>query len=183
MLVAGSAIAAIAPESRAPDDNVELQGAIAPAGQPQATWVLRDQDGGRVRAAGLRGRPVILSFLYSTCKDTCPVTAQQIRGALDRLDDDVPALAVSVDPANDTRARARAFLAKQNLTGRMSFLLGTRAQLQRVWRQYGIQPQEDGLEHSARVVVLDADGRPAVAWPTEALTPESLAADLRILKR
>lgn len=183
MLVAGSAIAAIAPESRPPGNDPELQGAIAPAGQPRATWALRDQDGRLVRAAGLRGRPMILSFLYTTCEDTCPVTAQQIRGALDRLGDDVPAVAVSVDPANDTGPRARAFLAKQNLTGRMSFLLGTRAQLQRVWRQYGVQPQEDGLEHSARVVLLDDAGRPAVAWPTEKLTPEGLAHDLRLLNR
>ena len=51
----------------------------------------------------LRGKPVVVAFLYSTCRDTCPLQAQQIKGALNELGSDVPALAVSVDPANDTR--------------------------------------------------------------------------------
>ena len=52
------------------------------------------------------------------------------RGALDDLDDaDVSVVGISVDPANDTRKRAHAFLLKQGMTGRMDFLLGTRAEL------------------------------------------------------
>ncbi len=140
-------------------------------------------DGRTVSAASFRGRPVVLTFLYTTCQDTCPTTAQQIRGALDRLDSPVPALAVAVDPPNDTPLRARRFLARQGLTGRMSFLLGSRQELAPVWRSFGVQPQEDGLEHSARVVLLDAAGRPAVAWPTDQLTPEGLAHDLSLLSR
>lgn len=158
-----------------------FRGAASPPGQPAASFALRDQDGRLVRAADLRGSPIVLTFLYTTCQDTCPVTAQQIRGALDQLGQDVPALAIAVDPPRDTPVRARRFLQRQSLTGRMSFLLGTRAELARVWRTYGVQPQEQGLDHSARVVLLDADGRPAVAWPTEQLTPEGLAHDLRLL--
>lgn len=160
-----------------------FRGALSPAGQPPASFVLRDQDGRTVSAASFRGRPVVLTFLYTTCQDTCPTTAQQIRGALDRLDSPVPALAVAVDPPNDTPLRARRFLARQGLTGRMSFLLGSRQELAPVWRSFGVQPQEDGLEHSARVVLLDAAGRPAVAWPTDQLTPEGLAHDLSLLSR
>ena len=36
-------------------------------------------------ASALRGKVVVLSPMYSTCEDTCPLTAQQIRGALDDL--------------------------------------------------------------------------------------------------
>ena len=89
---------------------------------------------------------MVLTFLYTTCRDTCPLTATQIRGALDDLDRDVPALAVSVDPANDTRRARAAFLFKRGLgDDRMRFLLGTRAQLAPVWKAYGIRPQGDGL--------------------------------------
>lgn len=158
-----------------------FRGAIAPSGQPAASFVLRDQDGKKVSAASLRGSPVVLTFLYTTCEDTCPTTAQQIRGALDRLDPGIPALAVAVDPPNDTPLRARRFLARQGLTGRMSFLLGSRDELSPVWRRYGVRPQEDGIDHSARVVLLDTEGRPAVAWPVEQLTPEGLAHDLSLL--
>jgi len=156
-------------------------GSIRPVA-PAADFTLRDQDGRRASVAALRGAPVVVSFMYTTCRDDCPTMTQQIRGALDDLGRDVPVVAVSVDPANDTPARARAFIARQQMTGRMRFLLGDAAQLQRVWRAFGIQPQERGREHSASVVLLDAGGVARVAFPVDQLTPEALAHDLRVLK-
>lgn len=156
-------------------------GALRPPRIPVKPFRLRDQDGRPAALADYRGRVVVLTFLYSTCRDTCPVTAQQIRGALDRVGGDVPALAVSVDPAGDSPARARRFLARQHVAGRLRFLLGTRAQLTPVWRAYGIQPQDRGFEHSAEVVVLDRSGRQRVGFPVSQLTPEGLAHDIRRL--
>ena len=57
----------------------------------------------------LRGRPAVVTFLYTTCEDTCPIQAQTIRGALDQLGHDLPALAIAVDPPRDTPQRAKAF--------------------------------------------------------------------------
>jgi protein SCO1/2 len=134
-----------------------------------------------VTAASLRGRPAIFTFVYSTCEDTCPAQVQSIRGALDRLGRDVPVLAVSVDPAGDTRARARRFLLEQHVTGRVRFVLGSRAELAPVWRGYGIAPQRGELDHSAYVVVVDGQGRQRLGFPASQLTPEGLAGDLRRL--
>ena len=134
-----------------------------------------------MRCAQLRGRPVIVTFLYSTCEDTCPAQAQQVKGALNELGGDVPALAIAVDPANDTPQRARAFLSEQRMTGRMRFVLGSRAELRRVWRGYGVQPQRDDLEHTARIVLVDGDGVQRVGYPLDEVTPERLAHDLRLL--
>ncbi len=108
-------------------------GSIRPQAPP-ADFTLTDQDGERVRVADLRGGPVVVTFMYTTCEDDCPTMTQQLRGALDDLGRDVPVLAVSVDPANDTPARARTFIARQQMTGRMRFLLGDEDALQRVWR-------------------------------------------------
>jgi len=158
-------------------------GAIRPKA-PAADFTLADQDGRSVAVAALRGRPVVVTFMYTTCKNDCPTMTQQIRGALDDVGHDVPVLAVSVDPANDTPERARRFLAKQQMTGRMRFLLGSDAQLQRVWRTFGIQPQgTGGREHSASVVLLDGAGVARVSFPVDQLTPEGLAHDLRALER
>ena len=121
--------------------------------------------------------------MYTTCTNDCPTMTQQIRGALDDLGHDVPVLAVSVDPANDTPARARAFLAKQQMTGRMRFLLGSDAQLQRVWRTFGIQPQgTGGREHSASVVLLDDARRRARVVPGRPAHARGRAHDLRALR-
>jgi protein SCO1/2 len=158
-----------------------FEGALRPKGIPPADFTLRDQDGRTVRLSDYRGRPVILTFMYSTCRDVCPLTAQQIRIALDQVGADVPTLAVSVDPANDTPLNAKRFLAKQSLTGRMRFLLGDRAQLAPVWKSYFIQPQGTAFDHSAYVLLIDRRGVQRVGWPVDQLRPEGLAHDLRLL--
>jgi protein SCO1 len=141
-------------------------------------FALKDQDGETVTAASLRGQPVVVTFIYSTCEDTCPGQVQSIRGALDDLGRDVPVIGVSVDPANDTPARARAFVLEQSMTGRMDFLLGSRTALSRLWTAFGIAPQRDGRDHSAYTVVVDARGRQRVGFPASQLTPRRLAHDL-----
>jgi protein SCO1/2 len=157
-------------------------GSIRPAIPPQ-DFRLRDQDGRAVSLSDLRGKVVVLTFMFTTCRDTCPLTATQIRGAMDDLGADVPALAVSVDPANDTPERARRFLFKRGLGGdRMRFLLGSRAQLEPVWKAYGIQPQGSAFDHSAYVLLIDRRGRQRVGFPVQHLTPEALAHDIRRLQ-
>jgi protein SCO1/2 len=158
-----------------------FDGALRPPGIPPIDFALSDQDGKVATLGQYRGQPVMLTFMYSTCRDTCPLTAQQIKGALDQLGKDVPTLAISVDPANDTKLNARRFVNQQGLTKRMRFLLGDRAQLQPIWDAYGIQPQSKKFEHSAYVVLVDAKGIQRVGWPVDKLTPEGLAHDLRLL--
>jgi protein SCO1/2 len=158
-----------------------FDGALRPPGIPPIDFALKDQDGKIATLDQYRGQPVILTFMYSTCKDTCPLTAQQIKGALDQLGEDVPTLAISVDPANDTPLNARRFVNQQGLTKRMRFLLGDRAQLEPIWNAYGIQPQSNKFEHSAYVVLVDAHGIQRIGWPVDKLTPEGLAHDLRLL--
>ena len=156
-------------------------GSIRPPGARAPAFRLRDQDGRRVSMADYRGRTVVMGFVYSTCKDTCPGEVQSIRGALDRLGHDVPVLLVSVDPRNDTRARAKRFLLEQHVTGRARFVLGSAGELAPVWRGYGIAPQRGTLDHSAYVVVVDGAGRQRLGYPAHRLTPEDLEADLRRL--
>ena len=161
----------------------DFAGSIRPPGIPPADFRMTDQDGEVVTLRQFRGTPVVVTFLYSTCEDTCPLTAQQIRGALDRLGSDVPVLIVAVDPPNDTPARARRFLAEQRVTGRMRFLLGPRRELERQWKAYGIQHQTPKQEHSGYVVLLDRDGVQRIGFPVGQLTPEGLANDLALLAR
>jgi protein SCO1/2 len=155
-------------------------GAVRPDIPPRA-WTLVDQDGRPTRVGGPSSGPSIVTFLYTHCQDTCPVTASTVRGALDQLGHDVPAYAISVDPANDTPDSARAFLSRNHLTGRMHFLLSPDTALQQVWTAFGIRPQERELEHSAYVVLLDRKGSQRVGFPFDKLTPEGLAHDLRRL--
>jgi protein SCO1/2 len=188
-LVAVFALGAIALAARENGDAggavtggaTRFEGAVMPAGLRAPDFDLRNQDGERVTMRSLRGRPVVVTFLYTTCEDTCPAQAQVVRGALDELGEDVPALAVAVDPPRDTPERARAFLAEQRAVGRLDFVLGTRAELRPLWDGYFIRPQSVTQEHQARFTLVDKRGFQRVGYPGFEATPERLAHDLRLL--
>jgi len=159
-----------------------FEGATLPRGLRAPDFALTDERGRRVSMRSYRGRPVIVSFLYSTCRDSCPLQAQQIKGALNEMGSDVPALAVSVDPPRDTRRNAAAFLSKQRMTGRLRWVLGTRAQLAPVWKAYAATGQRGDEEHNARFVLVDPKGVQRVGYPVDKVTPERVAHDLKLLQ-
>lgn len=168
-------------EAMTPDNT--FAGAVMPRGLRAPDFELTDQDGKRVSMRALRGRPVIVTFLYTNCEDSCPLQAQTVRGALDELGHDLPALAIAVDPPNDTPRSARKFLAEQRASGRLDFVLGTRAELRRVWDGFAIQAQSVTQEHQARFTLVDARGYQRVGYPGSEATPERLAHDLELLER
>jgi protein SCO1/2 len=161
----------------------EFAGAPMPANLRAPDFDLRNQEGDRMKMRWLRGQPVIVTFLYSHCQDTCPITAQTVRGALDDLGHDVPALAIAVDPPNDTPQSARKFLAEQRATGRIDFVLGSRAELRPLWKGYAIQPQSITQEHNSWITLVDARGFQRVGYPGSQATPERLAHDVAVLER
>ena len=158
-------------------------GALMPKGVRAPDFDLRDEYGKPISMSSFRGKPVVVTFLYTHCENTCPAQAQTVRGALDDLGRDVPAIAVSVDPPRDTRDSARAFLSKQHALGRIHFVLGTRAQLEPLWKGFAIQPQLPGQEHQARITLVDKRGYQRIGFPGSQATPERLAHDLRLLQR
>lgn len=176
-----TAIAASSEDAPPLTPGTPFEGSLMPPNVPAPDFDLRNQDGKRVRMRDFRGKPAVVTFLYTTCEDTCPTEAHQIRGALDRLDEKVPALAIAVNPPDDTPERARRFLAEQRVTGRMDFVLGSRDQLRPVWKGFFIQPQTDEVEHMARMVLIDKRGNQRVGYPGQEATPERLAHDLKIL--
>jgi protein SCO1/2 len=162
-----------------------FKGAVRPAGARAPDFALRNQNGRLVTLRGLRGKVVALSPMYTICRDTCPLIAQQIKAAIldlpARERRGVVALALSVDPAHDTRARAKHFLVSRHVDHYLDFLLGSPSELRPIWRAYGFAPQTVTHEHNSYVVLIDRRGFQRVGFAVGFLTPESLAHDLRIL--
>jgi protein SCO1/2 len=187
-LVAAFALGAVVLVAGSGDDEnvasagTSFEGAVMPKGVRAPDFSLRNQDGKTVSMRALRGQPVLVSFLYTTCDDTCPAQAQTMRGALDDLGKDIPALAIAVDPPRDTPERARAFLLKARASGRIDFVLGSRAQLSPLWKGFFIRPQSVNQEHQARFTLIDKKGFQRVGFPGDEATPEALAHDLRLLR-
>jgi protein SCO1 len=162
--------------------GTRFEGAVMPRGLEAPDFELENQDGDTVSMRDFRGQPVIVTFLYTTCEDTCPLQAQTVRGALDELGEDVPAIAVAVDPPRDTPERARAFLSEQRALGRLDFVLGTRDELKRVWDGFFVRPQSVTQEHNARFTLVDERGFQRVGYPGFEATPERIAHDIRLLQ-
>ncbi len=179
---ASASTAASGPES-------QFEGAPFPGrGIAVPDFTLSNQQGDRVSLSDYRGQVVVLTFLYTTCGDTCIVIAQQIRGALDELEAEhvrAPAvLIVSADPAADSPAHVRAFLARMSLSGRAQYLTGPESRLRAIWRAYGAKPASAGahvFDEYAPVLLIDPAGRKRVLFETEELTPEALSHDIRKL--
>jgi protein SCO1 len=176
-----------APDQDEGDDGIasagtRFEGAIRPDGLEAPDFTLTNQDGETISMRDFRGEPVIVTFLYTHCEDTCPLQAQTIRGALDELGEDVPAIAIAVDPPRDTAESARAFLSEQRALGRIDFVLGTRAELKPLWDGYYIQPQSITQEHNARFTLVDERGFQRVGYPGFEATAERIAHDIRLLQ-
>jgi protein SCO1/2 len=162
-----------------------FDGALLPGRVTAHPFTLTDQRGRRVSLGQYRGQVTILTFLSSACPPTCPLVAQQIRGALDELGHPVPTLIVSADPAADTPAAVRRFLGEASLTGRVEYLTGTRAELTPIWRAYNVVPAQlgdAGSPHPAAVLLIDRAGQERDLFQVEQLTPEALAHDVRKLE-
>src|SRR3989442_4048453 len=113
-----------------------------------------------VTLSALRGRVIVVTFLYTSCYDICPLTAETIRGARDRLGNsatDVAFLAVSVDPKGDTPETTRRFVQDHRVEGTLRYLIGPQAALARGWQGYGIAQAggtRDGL-HAEGIYLID----------------------------
>jgi protein SCO1 len=180
--IGAAAYAIVEGEDEPSDPSYEgFAGSRLPDGVRAPAFDLIDERGEPIAMSDFRGEPVIVTFLYTHCDDTCPPAAQQVKGALDDLGHDVPALAIAVDPPRDTPDSARAFLSKQRMLGRMRFVLGERSELAPIWRGYAIRPQAPGEEHQARIVLVDGRGFQRIGFPVDQATPEGIAHDLRLL--
>lgn len=158
------------------------------AKRPAPDFALVDGPSGEtVSLSALRGRVVVLTFLYTACPDTCPLTAEKLRdarAAVGAAASELQLVAVSVDPARDTPEATREFLRAHRVEGAMRYLVGDRAALARVWAAYGIAagPTADLIAHNDAIYLIDKQGRQRALLHSDVEVP-ALADSLRILLR
>ena len=134
---------------------------------------LADQAGRQVSLAAQRGHYVIVTFLYTHCPDVCPVIAGNLNIALKSpvaRRAGLRVLAVSVDPERDTRTAARRYVRDRALLPSFHYLIGSRAQLQRVWRAFHIAVlagPKGTVTHTAVELLIDPRGRELLSYGSD----------------
>jgi protein SCO1/2 len=170
-----------------------FRGGQLPAGlglTPAPRFRLQDARGQMIDSDALRGRPYVLTFLYTDCQDVCPLIGAEIGAALRLLGskaDDTAAVAVTVDPEGDTPSAVRTWLRRHRLPRNFHYLLGTRRRLRPLWRAYFAAPQPRGVpesKHTASIWLIDRRGRLRTKFSGGApVPPRDIAHDLRLLLR
>lgn len=132
----------------------------------------------------------VLTFLDSQCTESCPVMAWTVARAIDGLTraerKDVEAVAISTDPAEDTTASVRGFLARNPGIGRLWYIGGGEPErkLRKVWNAFQILSSlESGHDtlHSAPVRIHDRSGSWVATLHAGAdLSEANLAHDIRV---
>ena len=152
----------LAAESRSPAPVGPAR--FTPPREAAFDFRLRDQHGKLTSLRSARGKVVVLTFLYTSCQDLCPAQAAEIADAMQRVGDGVVAYGVSVDPVGDDEEHVEQWIDKHHLDGKpFEYLTGTRAQLARVWRAYGIVPigatREEAAEYAEDAEYMKSGGR------------------------
>lgn len=180
--VAGVDATAVTASSRRPVLHGDV---VWPPGKRRAPpFALRDEQGARISLGGERGRVVMLTFMYSRCRQLCPIEGRLLAAVERRLGRSTRALllVVSVDPGGDTVSTIRRFIRRAGLTGaHCRWLVGSRRQLAPVWRSYRIDVQAGrDIGHSSALYLIDRHGfeRSGYAVP---FLPSLVAADVRTL--
>lgn len=129
-------------------------------------FVLLDQDGNRFDSATLRGKVVVLNFIFTTCTDVCPVftanLAQLQRTLKDQAASKVFLVSITTDPEVDSPKVLKAYAQRYGADFQnWAFLTGSEAQLKPVWKGFGVRVIKKGrglVQHTSLTTVIDAQG-------------------------
>jgi protein SCO1/2 len=187
LVVAGCGGAGSSASSPAAVSVPEIPGADAVPARTAPPIELTDQHGKKIDLAKLKGHTVLVAFLYTHCTDLCPIVAGKVHTAYAQIPKAQRPifLAVSVDPAHDTPGSAAYFDKRHRTTGEIDWLLGSRAELEKVWKAWKVKPEHNAndpeeIEHNAEIFAIDPQGRIRAYYPPT-FKPEKLALGTKTL--
>jgi protein SCO1 len=161
----------------------------AVVGSVPPDFTLLDRQGRPVRLAGYRGKPLLVSFIYTGCFTICPTQTRALHDAVRGLDrmlgpNQFNVVSIGFNQPFDSPQALRAFAAQHLIDyPNWEFLSPPRQQVDALTRAYGFSYVETpaGFDHIVGVTVLDAQGRIHGQVYGDRLTAEALGVPLREL--
>jgi protein SCO1/2 len=163
-----------------------FEGEVLKPRLPAPETTLPNYTGQSVSLGSLRGKPLLVTFLYTHCPDVCPLIASNLGVALKELGpkaaDRVNIVAISVDPKGDTPATVAKFLSDREMRGKMDYLIGDARQLGPVWESWNVGSEADAtnpefIAHSALVYGVGSSGKLVTIYPAN-FKPSQIVHDL-----
>ena len=123
-------------------------------------------DGTPVSLEDYRGKPLVISMIFTSCHHICPTTTQHLNQVVSKaravLDEDsFNMVTVGFDTANDNTERMASFRTSTGVSDpRWDFLAGDEQQMKSLVRQLGFiyTPSSRGFDHLIQSSVIDSEG-------------------------
>ena len=170
--------------------GTKAQGRLPTVG-PAPDFALTNQAGERVALADLQGKVLAVTFIYATCKDTCPLLTAKMAMIQRKLGADfgprVRFASITVEPEMDRPVVLKAYAEKFGADpAGWSFLTGPSKEIQDVVRRYGafakrLKPGD--VDHLFLTSLIDRKGMLRVQYLGYRFDPDEMLRDLRSLLR
>lgn len=149
------------------DDAAALRLSQAAIGQTLGGYVFTDANGGAFTLEQLRGRPVLLSLVYTSCYYVCSGLTLRLRDAVKVArgalgPDSFSVVTVGFDTPNDTAGRMASFARERGIDiPGWRFAATDAATIARLVRDVGFTyfPSPKGFDHITQTTLLDQGGR------------------------
>lgn len=149
------------------DARTALEVSQAVVGTTPPDFTLLDRQGRPVRMADFRGKPLLVSFMYTGCFTVCPTQTRMLHEAVKGLDrmlgpDQFNVVSIGFNQPADSPTAMRAFAAQQGIDyPNWRFLSPRGVDVEALTRGYGFSVVETpaGFDHIVDVTVVDSEGR------------------------
>jgi protein SCO1 len=128
-------------------------------------FVLLNQEGNRFDSTTLRGKVVVLNFIFTTCTDVCPLfTANlaQLQRTFKNEPGNVFFVSITTDPEVDSPKVLKSYAQRYGADFQnWAFLTGGEAQLKQVWKGFDVRVIKKGrglVQHTSLTTVIDRQG-------------------------
>lgn len=147
---------------------------------------LTNQFGKPVSLASLKGKPVLVDFIYTSCATACPVMTARMSAIADRLGRELGAkvtlVSITTDPAHDRPAELLYYARHMNADRPgWLFLTGTPSQINAELALFHLNPRRytDGsIGHVTQFFLIGPDGHERLIIDPMASTADNIAAHI-----
>lgn len=153
--------------SGALDEEKALAMSQAAIGRAIGDYSFRDTQGNRISLSDFRGKPLVISLIYSSCADVCPVITATLQSvdemARDALgDDSYSIVTIGFDIGADNPVQMKSFARKYGvkIDDHWKFLSGDLLAVTALSEDLGFQFFESakGFDHLTQTTILDKNG-------------------------
>lgn len=133
---------------------------------PAPDFTLVDQEGKPFSFAAVRGKVVLVTFIFTTCPDFCPILTSKLTQIQRQLEANKEKnlffLSVTTDPDTDKPPVLKSYAEQYRANLRSwAFLTGDKKSVAKVWDAFGIRVKKlpnGQIQHTGLVVLIDRKG-------------------------